>query len=372
VGDGAFDVVVIGGGPAGASAALALARAGRSVAVLERSRYEPPRVGETLPPVVCLPLARLGLWDEFRAAGHARSPGIVSAWGADEPYENDFVFNPFGPGWHVDRAPFDAALAAAAEAAGAHVWRGTTPRSCRRQADGLWRVEVEGAGGSAGPVLVSRWAVDATGRPAWLARRLGVRRAFDDDLVGTVAFGLAARSVDARTYLEARPGGWWYAARLPDGSAVAAYMTDPDGLPRSRDALEPFWRAELGRTRLTAALVEAGDRPLALRTVEARSARLERADGPGWLAVGDAACSFDPLSSRGISKGLETGLAAADAILAALGGDRDAPARYADQVERTYTDYLRTRSHYYSLERRWPASPFWSRRAGPVGAGRRA
>ena len=61
-----FDAAVIGGGPAGASLAIALSRARRSVAVLERSGYEQPRIGETLPPAACVPLAELGVWDWFR------------------------------------------------------------------------------------------------------------------------------------------------------------------------------------------------------------------------------------------------------------------------------------------------------------------
>ena len=100
-----FDVAVIGGGPAGTSIAIALAnaRAVRSVAVLERSRYDRVRIGETLPPEARVPLAQLGVWDRFLEQGHAPSPGTDSAWGREELEERHFIFNPYGNGWHLDR-----------------------------------------------------------------------------------------------------------------------------------------------------------------------------------------------------------------------------------------------------------------------------
>jgi len=116
-----IDVIIVGGGPAGCSTALALARAGITVTILERSRYEKFRVGETLPPEARLPLTVLGVWEEFLADQHVESPGIAFAWGGPNLYDNDFIVNPCGPGWHIDRRRFDLMLARAAAAAGAEL-----------------------------------------------------------------------------------------------------------------------------------------------------------------------------------------------------------------------------------------------------------
>jgi len=97
------DVVVVGGGPAGAAIAIALARGSRSVVVLERSGYEHPRIGETLPPEARVPLASLGVWDRFLEQRHGPAPGTLSVWGQDRPAENHFICNPHGNGWHLDR-----------------------------------------------------------------------------------------------------------------------------------------------------------------------------------------------------------------------------------------------------------------------------
>src|SRR4051812_12369890 len=86
-----FDVVVIGSGPAGASAAIALARGGFEVLITDRAEAGVGRSGETLPPRLRLDLERLGLWPEFQAAGHLRSSGMSSAWGREQPTDNPAI-----------------------------------------------------------------------------------------------------------------------------------------------------------------------------------------------------------------------------------------------------------------------------------------
>ena len=107
VGDQA-EVIVVGGGPAGAAASVALAARGVAVAIVTTARGNPVRIGETVPPTIIHPLTRLGVRDEFLADGHIAAPGTVVCWGDDNPYETDSITNPYGHGWHLDRARFDA------------------------------------------------------------------------------------------------------------------------------------------------------------------------------------------------------------------------------------------------------------------------
>src|SRR5262249_62160503 len=97
---------------------------------------------------------------------------------------------------------------------------------CRRADRGGWSVHLARA-----PVasLKARWVVDATGRPAWLARRQGARRRCVDRLVGLMGFANSSAH-EPRTLLESWPAGWWYAAVLPGRPVGAAYFTDA-GLP---------------------------------------------------------------------------------------------------------------------------------------------
>jgi len=356
-----YAAVVAGGGPAGSAAALALARLGRRVLLVDAAPSA-PAVGEALPPVGRALLGELGLLDRFLRQGHAMSHGNASAWGGGELRSNDFMFGLHGHGWHLDRARFDAGLRDAAREAGAEVVSPARVASMARTGDG-WRVRVGSSAASVHEVTCD-WVVDATGRSAAVARRHGGARVRHDRLVAFHARfrPLPGADEDGRTLVEAVPDGWWYAARLPSGERVAAYLTDARAAGRG-PLLEPAaFEAALARTthvRAALAGYALASRP---RGADAGSARLDSAAGDGWVAAGDAAVSFDPLSSHGILTALHTGSLAGTAIHAHLGGDTGAIADYARHVDAVYASYFRHLQRYYATEPRWSDRPFWARR----------
>jgi flavin-dependent dehydrogenase len=98
------------------------------------------------------------------------------------------------------------------------------------------------------------------------------------------------------------------------------------------------------------------------RAASAQTARLDRVGGAGWAAVGDAAISFDPLSSQGVLTALFTGLRAAQAVDRALAGDPAAIDEYSRRVGEIDRAYRHHRDACYAAEARWPDRPFWRRR----------
>jgi flavin-dependent dehydrogenase len=352
------DVVVIGGGPAGAAAAIHLAHCGRSVTLVARPPGRRPHLGETVASGVVTPLAQLGLWEAFIAAGHLPATGTVACWGSTVPHERDSLFDPYGCSWHLDRVRFDAMLLAAAKDAGVDVRFGTVLHG-DNGGDG-WTIRVAGRRPA---TLSARWAVDATGRGARIARGQGVERIRCDRLLGLARFYRWADTADTRTVVEATEHGWWYVSPLPGDRAVAVMFTDADLLPRDPVRRAERWDGLLATTRLVRGWLGDASGASPLCTASACSGALATACGRQWLAVGDAAQSRDPLSGQGILTALGSALAAAE-LLGSGGPGSAALDRYAQCAHAGYQDYLRERSVQYGRETRWALSPFWRRRAG--------
>jgi flavin-dependent dehydrogenase len=362
---GPLDVIVVGAGPAGSACAIALAAAGREVALIDRpQRFV--RAGDVLPPEVRPVLQELGVWDSFKADGHVASPGILTAWGQEEPVAQDYIWSPYGNGWNVDRRRFDSMLVETAAGAGAIVHRATRATAATPRATG-WRVALE----RGGDVLAvdAAFLVDATGRTAALTPHTVAPTRAHDRLVGVVATASAPVEdgwADPRLLLEATPSGWWYSALLPGSRAVIAWMTDPKpGAMTARD-LRELWLRELRRAPHTRARISStlGVEP---RVVVAKSCRRRAARGRR-IAVGDAACAYDPLSGRGVMRALETGLSAAAAIVAGSDEHGRPFDAYANSVDEDFERFLRLKAAYYEAENRWPKSPFWKRRRSEMAA----
>ena len=350
-----WDVVVAGAGPAGATAAARLARAGRRVLLADRSAAG-NKIGEALPGAAVRLLRALDLPAPVPGGAHAPIAGMLSAWGAPDFTATESLRDPYGTAWRLDRLRFDDDLRQAALAAGATPWPARL-RDVADAGDGL-RLQFDD-----GSVAHTGWLVDASGRSARPARKLGAGRRHNSRLIALYRIGkcadFCANFHDSRTFIEASAEGWWYAARLPSGAVIAALHTDAAEAARIK-AKPQRWRALLAATHRLGPLFAAVQFTQTLPATDAGGAILSPFYGERWVACGDAAMSFDPISGQGIFAALHSGREAAAAVHAALGGERALLGAYAQRMAEVWSIYRARRAALYASEQRWPDRPFWS------------
>jgi flavin-dependent dehydrogenase len=348
-----WDAIIAGAGPAGAVAAGVLARAGHRVLVVDLASSLSYKIGEALPGAALRLLRSLHLPVPEKNGPHKQIGGNLSSWNTKHLISTDFLCDPDGYGWRLERARFDSALREAA------VWLGAVEKCGRVTAlarcEDLWRLSFSNGESESG-----RWVVDATGRRAFLARRLGARRLIDTRLTAIYALGHTKQPIQLdRTIVEAVPQGWWYAARLPSGALLAGLHLSPHDAARfSRN--RSLWLEAFAETRNIAKLFPDCTFGGELHVLDASGSRLDHPAGDAWIACGDAALSFDPLSAQGLFSAIHGGMMAGRSVSSALQGIHGAMADYIEQLEQIWQIYSKRLRAMYRSETRWPAHPFWS------------
>ncbi len=367
------DVIIVGAGIAGCATALALLQQlpELKVLLLERksSTPQPFRIGETLPPQAMALLQQLGLLAQFRMRGDVASLGNRAIWGSPQMSENLFLYSYHGHGWHIDRASFDRWIAQQAGQAGAVILNNATITGTPAYDQRRWHLSIKQNNNTAHS-LEAPVVVDASGASAFFSRNqnvnvesfdklIGIFHYYQTDNTGTRGTG---QGIDSYTLVESCTYGWWYSAGLPHGRRVAALMTDSD-LARNANLLnETVWRDALLSTHHTCTRFAQAESLSSLHVKPAHSQKLERFCGPGWYAAGDAASTFDPLSSLGMYKALRHGLLASYAIRDDLLNKSGASEKYQHVLSAEYQHYLQSYRQYYQREQRFANAPFWQRR----------
>jgi flavin-dependent dehydrogenase len=327
---------------------MAAAKAGRDVVLINGSVRCRREHGETLPPEARQSLRDLGLVDGFDALLGQPCWANRSVWGSARLQTWETVNNPYGTGWHVERRRLEEGLRDAALDAGARLVTG----SVRRVQPGERAMHLELNGGAH---IEASYVVDATGRSAVIARQLGARRRQYDRLVGMTWHHEA--DPDPATLVEAVPEGWWYSAPTAAGMIVIFFGDADlaDWLQVARHPSELLDHAPHTRARL--AVAGPGGAPA---LVSASTSILGPMRGRGWVAVGDAVATYDPLGAYGILHSLMTG----QQVAAVVGEGRASDMADYEKTERDrFDEHLRQRRAHYGVERRWPGAEFWQRRA---------
>lgn len=308
---------MLGGGPAGAAAAITLARHGKRVILLTRPAPGPP-LAESLTPSVERVLDHLGLLTAVNDPAFVRCTGHTVRWGR-EP-ERVELFAMGAKGWQVPRDAFDKLLLKRAASAGASVHRHASVRRVIR-ADGCFRVSYEER--SARKEIVARFVIDATGRTGLTSRAPSSR---DEHPRRTTALvGLWERRPawalehPTHTHVESYDGGWAWSVPISKTRRQVTVMLDPSRTEVAAGArIRSTYRDELARTEMIRTLTSGArfiGNPWAR---DATPYRRQAISSDGVIAVGDSAAFVDPLSSFGVKKALVSGWLAAVAVRTVL------------------------------------------------------
>lgn len=366
-----FDVVIIGAGVAGCATAIALKNQNKhlKIAIIERGSSENTirRIGETLPPQASKQFQKLGIWEAFLACNFLSSYGTSSVWGSSELYTNEYIYSPFGYGWNLDRCVFDRFMINEAQKRGVHFFFKTSCTTAFKTTSDWQLTCFENTNKKQ---ITARFVVDASGKKAAFTNLQGISKITNDSLVGIYRFydtiiNHKALSIEKGTLVETNPNGWWYSATLPNNKLVIGYMTDADIAAKLNLKSKASFENLLNTSVYTAKRIPKQASYSENQLVAAQSQYLTNTTGEAWLAVGDAASSYDPISSMGIYKSLVMSQFASFAILDYLNNEPVGLRKYEHIVQQDYSQYETKKTKYYAQEQRYKENTFWKRRQKP-------
>ena len=329
-----YDVLVIGGGPGGATVGGLLAKAGHNVLICERTKYPRFHIGESLIPETYWTLKRLGMLPKMKASPFVKKYSVqfVSHTGRES---QPFYFDEMNPDecsqtWQVVRSEFDQMMLEHTRELGAEVWEQANVLDVLAEPaknDTLPRLTgaiVEREGHPARTVH-AKVVVDATGTNAMLSKKWNIRKG-DPKLRKAAVFAHykgAQRDPgkdEGATLVLAIPeheGWFWYIPLHNDIVSIGA-VGDLDYMIQGRESPEKTLEEEIAKCTAVAKRVANATRVSPVRVLQDFSYRATRCAGEGWVLVGDAFGFLDPMYSSGVFLALKSGEMAADAISEAL------------------------------------------------------
>ncbi|RJE71075.1 dehydrogenase [Pseudoalteromonas sp. MSK9-3] len=368
------DVAIFGAGPAGACAALSLLNhTNLDITLIEQSDLNRERIGEHVTECIFDFIDYLKIKPEnFGPDCFIPTFDSTSYWGSDLPGMRNSVFTAQQSTFQLNREQFDLQLLENIAERGGRVMPRTHCQQINQWEDGRWQLKlshpVHGAF-----ILRARFIVDASGRNANISRQLGLTGKKVDDLMAVGRFfECTSDEQKKQEYLiESTEHGWWYGALLPNNQYSICFFSDADIVSNLRLNQQSHFNALLAQTKHIKKLVKetkvTTPHPW-VRQAYSQSNAFESL--PNFLAIGDAACAFDPISSMGIGFALSSGCHAANLIAANLTDTDSNQEQLINQFQmdlnNQFDHYLTLRQQFYQQEGRWQQAPFWQRRHAKI------
>jgi flavin-dependent dehydrogenase len=334
-----FDVIVMGGGPAGSSVAGILAREGRKVILFEKEIFPRHHIGESLMTDTYWTFRRLGVLEKLKASPFVRKYSVQFANSAGKEsrpfYFFEAVHHESAVTWQITRAQFDHLLIDHAAEQGAVVHQGVLVKQVLFEGDQAVGVEVQMQDGTREKYF-AKVVVDATGQMAMLSNKFRWR-VRDPKLKKAVIYSYykgAHREPDlnggATLVLRTEPGsgGWFWYIPLENDITSVGIVANPEYLVQGRGQdLAKILQEEIDKCEPVRKRVAPGERVDKIYSILDYSYRSKHNAGNGFIIIGDAYGFLDPIYSSGVLLALKMAELAADAIHDAFNHDDFSAAR---------------------------------------------
>lgn len=334
-----FDVIVMGGGPAGSSVAGMLSREGRKVILFEKEIFPRHHIGESLMTDTYWTFQRLGVLEKLRESPFVRKYSVQFANPAGKEsrpfYFFEAVHHESAVTWQVTRAQFDHLLINHAADQGAVVHQGVLVKQVLFEGDRAVGVEVQMQDGTR-EKFFAKVVVDATGQMAMLSNKFRWR-VRDPKLKKAVLYSYfkgAHREPDLNggatlvLRTQAGSGGWFWYIPLDNDITSVGIVANPDYLLKNRGQdLAKIFNEEIEKCEPCRRRVAGGTRVDKIYSILDYSYRSKHNAGNGFIIIGDAYGFLDPIYSSGVLLALKMAELAADAIHDAFNHDDFSAAR---------------------------------------------